>query len=354
MNTSKYCTQNTTIKSALKTIDEAFRKVLFIVDDSNVLKGALTDGDVRRWILKNGSLDESIYKIMNASPVFVYENERASAVNLMKRKQVDAVPVLNNEKQVVDILFMHDFINDGKPIEKSPLDAKVIINAGGEGARLNPVTLVIPKPLVPVGGVTILERIIERFREYHISELTVIINYKKELIKAYFSEIKADYKINFIDETKPLGTIGGLSRLEASPDKSVFFSNCDILIEADYNDILSFHKESGNKITVVASVKNTRLQYGVIDVDKTGRVTEIREKPEYDFLANTGLYVLEPEVLRDIPQNEFYHATDLINNSIKGGSKVGVYPVGEDCWLDMGQFGELGVMAERLERTGKS
>ena len=220
--------------------------------------------------------------------------------------------------------------------------------AGGKGTRLDPYTKIIPKPLIPIGDIPIVERIIDRFNEYGCNTFYLTVNYKKNMIKAYFSDEDKGYEVKFVDEDQPLGTAGSLSMMKDKLKDTFFVSNCDILIDANYSHILKQHKKNKNKITLVTSLKNYTIPYGVIEINDNGAIKNMTEKPEYDFLVNTGMYILEPEVLNDIPQNTFFHITDLINEYIVKGETIGVYPVSENQWLDMGEFKEMENMLERL------
>lgn len=341
-----YISENITIKDAIKKLDETARKILLITEDKK-LKGVLTDGDIRRWILKNGSLSEKVRIIMNVNPLFVYEQEREKAKNIMKQRMIEAIPILNEKNEVVDIVFWNEEfeekLNDIKEI-KNP----VVIMAGGKGTRLYPLTKILPKPLLPIGDTPIVERIINRFREYGFTRFYITIYYKKNMIKAYFNELNKDYTIEYIEEEKPLGTGGSLYLLKNKIKETFFVTNCDILIDGNYSDILKYHKENKNKITIIASLKSTKIPYGVIELAENGKIDRIIEKPEYDLLVNTGMYILEPETLNHVPKNKFYNITELINTYIEKGEKVGIYPVSEKSWLDMGQFKEMENMLERL------
>ena len=201
---------------------------------------------------------------------------------------------------------------------------------------------------MPIGEKPIIELIIDKFAEYGCKEFYLSVNYKANLIKAYFSDLEHNYRVNYIQEVKPLGTAGSLHLLKDKIKDTFYVSNCDILIEADYAGILKFHKDNKNKITLVSSMKHHTIPYGVIEISNDGILKGIKEKPEYDFLANTGMYVLESETLRDIPKNKFYHITDLINDYMKKGEKIGVYPISEKSWLDMGQWEELQNMLKKF------
>ena len=333
------------IKEAIKKLDETARKILLIVED-NKLIGVLTDGDIRRWILKSGNLSEPVSLIMIKEPKYIFEDERKNAKKVLKEYNIEAVPVLNKEKEIVDIIFWNDNFN--RKFKFNKMDNPVVIMAGGKGTRLDPYTKILPKPLIPIGDIPIVERIINRFNEYGCNNFYMTVNYKKNMIKAYFNEIQKSYTIEYIEEEKPLGTAGSLYLLKDKIIDTFFLINCDILIEGNYSDMLKYHKGNKAKITLITSLKHYTIPYGVIQINGDSDVKKMTEKPGYDFLVNTGMYILEPEVINDIPENEFFHITDLINDYINNGEKIGVYPVSEGSWLDMGQFKEMEIMLERL------
>ena len=172
----------------------------------------------------------------------------------------------------------------------------------------------------------------------------------KEIMKYHmFDELNKEYTINYIEEDKFLGTGGALYLLKDKLKSTFFVSNCDILVEADYSNMLEYHKKNNNLITMITSLKNYTIPYGVIELNDEGKIKAMKEKPEYDYLVNTVVYILEPEVLYDIPENEFFHITDLINKYINSGKKVGAYPITENAWLDMGEFKEMERMRQKLD-----
>ena len=220
--------------------------------------------------------------------------------------------------------------------------------AGGKGTRLYPYTQILPKPLIPIGDKTITEHIMDRFIEHGCDKFTMIVNYKKHFIRSYFIENEEQRNIEFINEDEFLGTGGGLKLLENKMQSTFFMTNCDILVEEDYSEILKYHKIQRNIITMVCAVKNMTIPYGTVDIREDGSVIGLKEKPEFTFITNTGFYVIEPELLRLIPENTFIHVTDLIQQCIEEEKKVGVYKISEDKWLDMGQLDELERMKEKL------
>lgn len=230
------------------------------------------------------------------------------------------------------------------------INTPVVIMAGGKGTRLYPYTKILPKPLIPIDDVPIAERIINRFHKYGCCNFYMTLNYNKQIIQAYFDSMLKNYNINYIIEEKPLGTGGSLFLLKDLINQTFFVSNCDILINDNYIDMLKYHRDNNNKITVISAFKNLSVPYGVMKIDKNNLIYKIEEKPKYDFLVNTGMYIFEPEVLEYIPKDEFFHITDLIRIYIDMGERVGLYEVSEDSWLDMGQFDEMNRMIKELKQ----
>ncbi|MDD5131502.1 MAG: nucleotidyltransferase family protein [bacterium] len=338
-----------TVKQALKQMDAMGEKTLMVVDDVNKLLGTATDGDIRRWILKGKSLSDSLLDVMNSNPITLPEDFAIEeAKKIMLQKKIECLPIVDKNKKIISCLWWIDLFESKAKIVRS-LKLPVVIMAGGEGARLHPFTKILPKPLMPIGDKPIIEIIMNRFLDYGCKDFYLSLNYKSSLIKAYFSDFAQKYKITYVLENKPLGTAGSLNLLRNKIRKTFFVSNCDILIEADYADILKFHRQRKNKITLVSSMKNFTIPYGVCEIQNGGVLENIQEKPEYDFLVNTGMYVLAPGVLADIPKNRVYNITDLINDYLKKGEKVGVYPVSEKSWLDMGQFEALQETLKKFE-----
>jgi len=337
--------KNISIKEAIKRLDATGRKILLVVEE-NILIGTVTDGDVRRWILKNGDLNFEVHNIMNKSPIYLDISEKHLAKELIKERHLEAVPILDNNKKVIDIISWND---SSVSNVCDNISTPVVIMAGGKGTRLYPYTKILPKPLIPIGDISIAERILNRFVKFGCTNFYLTVNYKKNMIKAYFDELEKNYEISYVEEENFLGTGGSLSLLKGKINESFFVSNCDVLVDANYSDILNYHKENKNLITMVTSLKNYQIPYGVIKLSNQGQIVETTEKPEYDYLVNTGFYVLEPETLNDVPKDTFFHITDLINKYIEDGKKVGTYPITENAWLDMGEMKEMDRMMERLE-----
>lgn len=339
--------ENVTIKKAIEKLDETGKRILLVLDDER-LNAVITDGDVRRWLIKNGSLLDSVKEIANYKPKYITEFERDKAGEIMRKYGISALPILGLDKELVSIVFWND-IEISNDYYKEKLDMPVVIMAGGLGSRLYPYTKVLPKPLIPVGDIPIIERIINKFREYDCREYYLTVNYKKNMIKSYFGDVDKDYEVYYVEEDKPLGTGGSLSLLKGKLKGTFFLSNCDILIDTDYNSIMRYHKKEKNLVTMICAAKNFTIPYGIINTNISGQVSQLVEKPEYSFLANTGFYVLEPEVLDLIEEDKFIHLPEIIEKCIDRNMKVGVYPITENSWMDMGQIDELKEMISRLE-----
>ncbi len=330
-----------TIKEAMEILDKTSEKVLLVVDDGQALIGTLTDGDIRRYILKGQDLSGTIENAYNRNPIFVFQEdfdpERTKKV--LTKNKIDLVPILDQNRKVVDyITWEKAFGNNRKSNQK--LDAPVVIMAGGSGTRLEPFTKVLPKPLIPIDDKPVIDHIIDRFRAYGITEFYLTIHHMSKILRAYFEEKNPDYYIGFAEEDEPRGTAGSLKLLKDKLNKPFFVSNCDIIIEADYTDLYRFHIKNGYDITLVASAKQFNIPYGICELNGGGSLERIQEKPKYNFLVNTGLYILNPSVIDLIPINGLFHITHLIDKVRENSGTIGVYPVSEKAWIDVGQWAE--------------
>lgn len=333
---------NATIKEAMEALDRTAEKVLMLVDNDKKLIGTLTDGDIRRYILKGRDLISTIQEAYNPNPIFVFQEDYnlEKIKKVLTKNKIDLLPILNQNRKIVDFITWDKVFGNNKKSKNQKLDVQVVIMAGGSGTRLEPFTKVLPKPLVPVGEKPVIDHIIDRFRVYGIREFYLTIHHMSKILRAYFEEKDPDYSIGFAEETEPRGTAGSLTLLGDKLDKPFFVSNCDIIIETDYADLYRFHTKNGYDITLVASAKQFNIPYGICELNGGGSLERIEEKPEYSFLVNTGLYVLNPSVLELIPDNQLFHITHLIDKIKENGGQIGVYPVSEKAWIDVGQWTE--------------
>lgn len=342
MDYKKYCIgKDVSIREAMQAIDCSAPKIAFITD-GNQLLASLTDGDVRRYLLKNGKLTDLAIEAANKKPKIVHSREAAR--ELYKEGEYVAVPIVDERGKLTD-LFVENHVKGDRVAN---LGIPVVINAGGKGTRLEPYTKILPKPLIPVGELPITEHIMQRFLEYGCDQFVMILNYKKELIKAYYADSEQKYNITYYDEEKPLETGGGLCYLKGKMHTTFFFTNCDNLLLSNYESMLKFHQENKNAITMIGAYKNVQIPYGVIEMGENGRIEAMREKPEFCYLVNTGIYIVEPHVLEYIENDVAIGFPDVIEKVRAKGEHVGVYPVSESEWLDMGQLSELEKMRIRI------
>lgn len=326
---------------ALKQMDRENAKLL-IVTKSNKYFSLLSIGDIQRAIIKNVSLKTPIQKILREQVRVAQSSDSYKKVKeVMEKYSAEFMPILDEDNNLVDIRFWADIFDSKEPSGKKSLDLPVVIMAGGKGTRLKPITDMIPKALVPVTDRPIIDLIIERFTEVGVNKFYVSINHKGEMITNYFDSLdQKNYSIEFIKEEKPLGTAGSLHLLNGKIKSSFFITNCDILIDQDYREIYKYHQENNNELSIVSALKHYPIAYGTLEVGKHGLLKKIEEKPELTFMVNSGMYILEPHLLNEVPKNELFHITELIEIIQKRKGRVGVFPVNESSWLDIGQWNE--------------
>ena len=333
-------TENQSIRNALERINRSGLKSIIVVSNKNKFKGIITDGDVRRAILKKINLNDKVKKIYNRNPIFVYDNHYSNEKikKIFLSKKIDLIPVICKKKKevlniikAIDIFYKKNITN----LKKTP----IVLMAGGLGKRLAPFTNFLPKALLPLKNKPILEQIILSFYNYRYNNFFLCLNYKSEIIRSYFSK-KKFFKIKYINEIKPLGTCGALRLLKNKIKSHFFLTNCDVLFDVNYDDIYNFHKKNENQITIVASEKEYQLQYGVCNLTRSGKLIKIHEKPSFDFIINAGLYVMNKKVLSLIPKKT-YDVPELIQTALKKKYKVAVYFISEKSWIDVGRWDEF-------------
>ncbi len=344
MNHVELCIDHAaTVRDAMRQLDHTSKKILFVMEGQS-LRGTLTDGDIRRFLLSGGKMDASAADAAHRHPKAAKSAKGARTLLVSGGGRLMAVPVVDDAGTLLDIVLEAEGSDPPPP----QLQLPVVIMAGGMGKRLDPYTRILPKPLIPVGDLPIIEHIMQRFLRYGCSEFHIVVNYKRELLKAYFKDNQEGYCIHWYDEDRPLGTGGGLSLLKGRLRKTFFLTNCDILLRSDYAKMEEFHRTGHNAVTIIGACKNLTIPYGVVETGEGGVITAFREKPELSFLTNTGLYLVEPEVLEDISGDSPQGFPDIIDGQRNKGRRTAVYPVSEEEWLDMGQLEELENMRKRL------
>ena len=332
------------IIDAMSRLDKSEEKILYVVNKDNELLGAVTDGDIRRHILKKQSIVGDISQVMYKKVRYLVKDSDESPSDFMKSQELTSIPIVDKNMKVLAI----EFLTGNKYYQLNKLNVPVVIMAGGKGTRLHPYTKILPKPLIPIGEKTITEHIMSNFEQFGCNDFTMIVNYKKELIKAFFNDVDSNEKITFVEENVFQGTAGGLRLIRGNIDKTFFMTNCDIIVNENYDDIYRYHKKNKNILTMVCALKREVIPYGVVTTTENGLARKMEEKPQLEFLTNTGLYVIEPQFLEEIEESEFVHITDVIQKCINKELRVGVYPISENDWMDMGQMEQLDIMKKRL------
>lgn len=334
-----------TLKQTLEQLDKVRVKVLFIVEQEK-LKAALTDGDVRRAILNGASLKTPVTDIANYTPIYVKTEGKENIRRIFEEKKIEAVPLIDKAGKIEKIFINNLELQDSS---EDKIDIPVVVMAGGLGTRLYPYTKILPKPLIPIADIPISERIIQSFQDLGCNDFYMILNYKRNMIKAYFKDSDRNYDIQFIEERVRLGTGGGVRLLKDKIYGTFILTNCDILILDDVKKIIEHHKKQRNQVTMVCSLKNFEIPYGIVNFTEGGEISSFEEKPKMSFFTNTGYYILEPTIFQYIGENENISMPDIIMRMKEAGQKVGIYPISEHAWLDMGQMDTMEGMERRIK-----
>jgi len=331
--------EGASIRQAMQKLDKGGEGFLAI-GSKNKISGIITDGDVRRAILNGMDLGKEVGKIANKKFIHLATTATDKEMkDIFKNTRVRHLPVLK-DGCLVDVIFEEDFLLKKPKLIRSgkKLKLPVVIMAGGRGKRLDPFSRVLPKALLPINEKPMVEIIMDRFAGYGMKNFYLCLHDKAKMIRAYFHDYGGSYDIKFSEEDKPRGTIGAIKLLEDKIKGDFFISNCDILILDDLNRIYDFHQQGEFSLTMVAAMKHTVMPYGICEINPGGSLKKITEKPKYDFLINTGLYVINSEVFNYLPAKKRCDMTDLIQKLKSRKKKIGVYPISEKSWLDVGQW----------------
>ncbi len=325
---------NSTIKEALYIIDTGAKQIALVVDKDEKLIGTLTDGDIRRGLLNNLSLDDSIETIISKNPtVCTMKDTKEDILEIAISKKLYQIPLVDNNGKLIDIKVIDDLL---KPKNKPN---KVILMVGGLGTRLRPLTDDIPKPMLKVGNKPILETIILNFKKYGFINIILCVNYKSDIIKKYFKNGKdLGVNIEYIYEDKRMGTAGALSLLtdEQRPIEPFFVMNGDLLTNINFEHFLSFHQEQKAKATMAVREYDFQIPYGVVNI-KDGKIKALQEKPIQKFFVNAGIYMLDSSTVQLIPKDKFYDMPTLFEKLISIDETTISFPLRE-YWLDIGQI----------------
>lgn len=320
--------ESSSILDTLKEINNSPLYTLFVVNDNNSVCGAITDGDIRRFLISGGNLHDSVDKAMfsNFAYVSIGESDLINKLHSFRSRGVKIVPCLNEEKHILDV---YDLVNFRSHL---PIDA--VLMAGGKGERLRPLTEKTPKPLLKVGDKCIIDHNIDRLISYGINHINVTVNYLREQIEEHYAEPRNGVQVRTFREPKFLGTIGSIKFVDAFYNDTILVMNSDLFTNIDYEDFFLHFQSHDAEMSVAAVPYNVSIPYGILDLD--GReIKGLIEKPKYNYYANAGIYLIKKSALAEIPDEEFFNATDLIEKLIDQGKKVIRYPL-NGTWIDIG------------------
>ncbi len=323
-----------TIGEAIQTIDAGSLQIALVVED-NRLCGTLTDGDIRRAMLKGLTLDDPASKAMNTGPRTALQGDsRESVIARMRQLHIRQMPIITSDGAITGLETIDELLTPPALINR------VVLMAGGFGRRLSPLTDDCPKPMLSIGGCPILETVLLNFIEYGFRNFSISVNYKAEMIVDYFGDgSRWGVEIDYLCESKPLGTAGALSLLRERPTMPFILMNGDILTKVNFNSLLNFHAAQASKATMCVRDYEIQVPYGVVKVDGY-HILEIQEKPTQKFFVNAGIYVLDPDVLDLIPNEEPIDMTSLFDKVIEAQWPHAVFPIRE-YWVDIGRHSDL-------------
>jgi len=325
-------TANNTIKEALTKLQVTGYKCLIVRNEKNQLLGTLSDGDVRKALIKNKPIFTKIKDLYQKKPMFIFEHNFSSTYkkNLFSKNDYGLIPIVDKKYFIKNIICKDKLLK-----KKIKIDVPAVIMAGGKGTRLRPFTNVLPKPLIPINGKPVIDIIIENFKNFGVKEIYLSINYKSKILESYFKESKT--KIKYLKEKIALGTAGILNNLRNSK-KEFFVTNCDTILDINYNELYEFHKKNKHDFTIVVTSKKFKVPYGVCKLDNEGNFEKIDEKPKNDLLISVGLYLINSKIFKQISKNKYIDMNSLIDLSLNHNFKVGVFQVNNSSWKDVGKW----------------
>lgn len=327
----KYTIKDTaTILDALKELDGNTHdwQTLFVIDNNQRMVGTLTDGDVRRGLIKGGSLKDSVSSVMNCNFKFIREGtDDPQKLKDLRNRLIYFVPVLDANNHIVRVCNLVKYRNI------LPVDA--ILMAGGKGERLRPLTEKTPKPLLPVGDKAIIDYNIDRIISYGIKHISVTVNYLKEQIEEHFAVPRGDVQVQTVREPKFLGTIGSIKFVPQFYNDTILVMNSDLFTNINYEDFYLHFKEHDADMSVAAVPYSVQVPYGIFQLEGRRDVKGIVEKPTYDYYANAGIYLIKKSALDYIPEDTMFHSTHLMEKLIEAGKKVIRFPL-NGTWIDIG------------------
>jgi dTDP-glucose pyrophosphorylase len=326
--------ENTSIKKGMEALQNSSKKILCITNKKKNLLGVVNDGDIRRSILKNNNLDLKISKIMNKNPITVDHKITNSEIKkIMVKRKIEVIPILKANK-------IYRVITFDEIISKETQKVDVVINAGGLGTRLKPLTTKHHKTLIKVNKKPIINYILKNFEKQGYTDFKFILNHKADQVRKFLINSKLKFNFEFINEKKRLGTCGGLSLIDFnSLSENFILINCDIISGIDFKSLISFHKNNNSDLTIVTSTKKIKLKYGSIK-NEGFNMLSLKEKPEITFMVNAGIYVINKKSIKILKKNQKFDIPEFVKINKNKNKKIKIYPTNE-YWFDIGSKDDL-------------
>ena len=328
---------NLSIASAFRQLAKTGLRCLIVIDKKKKYLGTITDGDLRRSILSKKDFSLKIHTLYNSNSTFLTKEKftKKLANKLIQEKKITLIPIINDKFKVINY---YNIYKNKSNIRISSQKNLVLIMAGGKGKRMQPFTSILPKPLIPVKQKPVLVHILNFFKNDGYKNFLISINKNQKVLKSYLNLLEKIYNLKCLEEDKPLGTAGVLKKIKKFSEP-FFMINCDSLLKIKPKELLSFHNENDNFLTLVAAVKNFNIPYGVCELNhKKNKLINMKEKPNQKILANTGLYVCEPNLMNYLPKKTNFDMSDVVNILLKKKKKIGVFPIKENEWQDTGNW----------------
>tara|TARA_X000000368_G_scaffold70344_2_gene51019 strand:- start:4983 stop:6035 length:1053 start_codon:yes stop_codon:yes gene_type:complete len=323
------------LRDSLANLNNGGIQALLVINEDDTFAGIITDGDIRRHLLKDGNLDTSIGSIIKGDSTVAMTEDENQLNELFQSNKINHIPVLDKKNQIICLAMRADLNNKNTKNTNS----SVVVMAGGKGSRLAPLTNIIPKPLIPIGYSTIVEKIFDSFQNQGFNDFKLIVNYKKELIRSYFNELEHSYNLEFLEESKFLGTIGGIKEFSNKLTDNFVVTNCDVVTDINYHKFFEHHIKKDAYISILGLKKSTKVPYGVLELDNESNVEGIKEKPKQTHTIMTGIYIINKKALDFIPSQVEFGMDELIETLISNNKVVTSFVI-KDGWYDMGQFSE--------------
>lgn len=339
--------KNSSFAEALKKISVNGIRELLVVDNNLKFEGIISEGDIRKKLLKNINLDKFILKAINVNPKYLYKTEISlTKIHKIFSKNIFLIPIIDKKKKLIDVIVKYENLSR---FLLNYNQNQIIIMSGGLGTRLYPFTKIMPKALIPVGDSTLLKKILLKFTENNFYNISICVRHQKNLIKNYIKNLNEYFQIKFIEEKKRLGTIGALRLINYSNDEPVIIVNCDTYINYNYQKILKNHKKSNAAMTIVVSKNQHKLNYGICEIDHKNFLTAFKEKPLISFFENIGFYIINKNLISLIPRNQYYDIDKFISKVLLNKFKINTYAINENKYYDFGQWESLNKSLDKIK-----